>query len=362
MGDSAHGGFAVFCHKDLNTTTDYALIQSGGTSAYTYLNCRSGGQLVFRQNNSDRMRIRDNGNYNMLELHPPSSSKSCKIRMKHGNGNYWDMIAPANEFYFQYNGSNKCIIFTNGNVRAYRDFDAPNGQLYTKNAFVGVSAYGDVFACFARKGFESGAGRYAMLQDNGGNTYLNGLSNVYFRINNQQYMYMNSGGVYTSNNARVNSDDRLKYQEEDILGLNIIRQLKPKKYKKIKLPFVKKRRRYYDENDITIIDDYIEDICMNGVNDLSFNEYYDDDDYIHKEIIEEEDVDEFVSEEDISNGQVEVGLIAQDVLETDISFVVHKQEIIEDMNGKPLFQPYAVEYGSVMPYCIQAIKELDVIV
>ena len=32
------------------------------------------------------------------------------------------------------------------------------------------------------------------------------------------------------------------------------------------------------------------------------------------------------------------------------------------MNGKPLFQPYAVDYGSVMPYCIQAIKELDVIV
>ena len=32
------------------------------------------------------------------------------------------------------------------------------------------------------------------------------------------------------------------------------------------------------------------------------------------------------------------------------------------MNGKPLFQPYAVDYGSVMPYCIQAIKDLDVIV
>ena len=32
------------------------------------------------------------------------------------------------------------------------------------------------------------------------------------------------------------------------------------------------------------------------------------------------------------------------------------------MNGKPLFQPYAVDYGSVMPYCIQAIKDLDTIV
>ena len=74
MGDSAHEGFAVLCHKNLNTQNDYALIQSGGTSAFTYLNCRSGGQLVFRQNNNDRTRLRDESNYNMRELYPPSSS------------------------------------------------------------------------------------------------------------------------------------------------------------------------------------------------------------------------------------------------------------------------------------------------
>ena len=44
MGDSAHAGIAVFCHKDLNTQNFYALIQSGGTSTYTYLNCRNCGQ------------------------------------------------------------------------------------------------------------------------------------------------------------------------------------------------------------------------------------------------------------------------------------------------------------------------------
>ena len=32
------------------------------------------------------------------------------------------------------------------------------------------------------------------------------------------------------------------------------------------------------------------------------------------------------------------------------------------MNGIPLFQPYAVDFGSVMHYCIQAIKDLDLIV
>ena len=51
-------------------------------------------------------------------------------------------------------------------------------------------------------------------------------------------LYYNAGGVYKSNNHQVHSNDRLKHQEEDILGLNIIRQLKPKKYKKIKLPYV----------------------------------------------------------------------------------------------------------------------------
>ena len=46
-------------------------------------------------------------------------------------------------------------------------------------------------------------------------------------------------------------------------------------------------------------------------------------------------------------------------MESDISFVVTQQDIPEDMSSKPSFQPYTVGYGSVMPYCIQAIKDLD---
>ena len=68
-----------------------------------------------------------------------------------------------------------------------------------------------------------------MLQDNVVNTYLNGLANVYFRINNNTKIYMNANRVYISNNQQVKSDDKLKYQEEEISGLNIIRQLNPKK-------------------------------------------------------------------------------------------------------------------------------------
>ena len=82
--------------------------------------------------------------------------------------------------------------------------------------------------CF--KGKETGTGNYALLQDNAGNTFFNGSSAVYLRINNNNILYYNAGGVYNRNCNRVHSDDRLKHQEEDILGLNIIRQLKPKKY------------------------------------------------------------------------------------------------------------------------------------
>ena len=48
-------------------------------------------------------------------------------------------------------------------------------------------------------------------------------------------------------------------------------------------------------------------------------------------------------EEDTPNGVIEVGLIAKDVLKTDINFVVIQQEIPGDMNSKFLFQPYAVD-------------------
>ena len=103
------------------------------------MNCRNGGQLVFRQNNSVRMRLRDGSDYNMLELYPPSSSKYCKIRMKQGNGNYLDMIAPLNNhFYFEYKGTTKCIIYDNGNVRAIQHLDAPSGNLTTEILMLGL--------------------------------------------------------------------------------------------------------------------------------------------------------------------------------------------------------------------------------
>ena len=50
-----------FCHNDLNTERDYALVQSSGSNN-TFLNSRNGGQILFRQNNNYRMIFRDDGN------------------------------------------------------------------------------------------------------------------------------------------------------------------------------------------------------------------------------------------------------------------------------------------------------------
>ena len=81
------------------------------------------------------------------------------IRMKHGNGNYWDMKAPLNNhFYFQYKGITKCIIYDNGNVRAIQNLEPPNGNLTTENTYIGVwnkASQGTAFTCFAFKGLES---------------------------------------------------------------------------------------------------------------------------------------------------------------------------------------------------------------
>ena len=171
-------------------------------------------------------------------------------------------------------------------------------------------------AFFGLKGTNvSGTKGWAIISDPN-RTFVNALTTLLFRIGGiSTKMYMNSSGVFLNNNSPVTSDDRLKHNEEDINGLSIIRQLNPKKYIKTEKPI--------RDDDGNILENYID--------------------------------------EDIS-GNIEVGLIAQELLETDISFVV-KHPIPpaegDDSDIIPDFQPYFVDYGSIMPYCIQAIKELD---
>ena len=103
--------------------------------------------------------------------------------------------------------------------------------------------------------------------------------------------------------AGTTSDDRLKHNEEHITnGLKVLSQLVPKKY---------------DKTFEMLSADYVGDLPS---------------DYI-----------------------VEAGFIAQEVLETDISFVIKIPDNVETT-------PYGIDYNCLFTYAIAGIKELDAIV
>jgi predicted acyltransferase (DUF342 family) len=104
--------------------------------------------------------------------------------------------------------------------------------------------------------------------------------------------YVTMEGDLWSKTATTWSDTRLKHNKEDIEGLSVIRRLKPKKYNKT------------------------------STEDKNSNNYYQ-----------------------------EAGFIAQDVLETDISWVVNESQTDTKY--------YGLNYNSVFTYGIQSIKELD---
>ena len=60
VGESAYSNYAYFGHKDNRGTGNYALLQH--PSSHTYLNARSGANIYFRNDNSDRGILYSNGN------------------------------------------------------------------------------------------------------------------------------------------------------------------------------------------------------------------------------------------------------------------------------------------------------------
>ena len=136
---------------------------------------------------------------------------------------------------------------------------------------------------------------------------------------NTGHAFKVNGSCFCTANAWSGSDDRIKYNEEDVEGLNVIRKLNPKKYDKLSIMGEK----------------YIDDSSYNSwmpPSDISFNE--DPSKYEHSK---------------------ECGLIAQDILDTDISYCVN-----QDTTTDSAFEMYSVDYNSIFTYAIQAIKELDV--
>lgn len=105
-------------------------------------------------------------------------------------------------------------------------------------------------------------------------------------------------GTFDANTITASSDDRLKFNEKNITnGLEIINQLNPKIYDKSK--------------------------TLNVEEDT------------HKE----------------------AGLIAQEVLQTDLSFCVTGGDYI-DFLGNTIEEHYKVSYNDIIAYLISAVKEL----
>jgi hypothetical protein len=159
------------------------------------------------------------------------------------------------------------------------------------------------------------AGQWAMLQRAGGSMSINGRPEgsshypIQFCVNGTQEWYIDQWGalhggnndVYSLHGNPLGSDDRLKHNEVDISGLEIIRQLKPQKYQKTneKYPI-----------------DYTGDISCDW--------------------------------------RWEAGLISQDILKIDdISFST-KYDSDTDT--------YYLNYNNIFVYGLQATKELDITV
>ena len=152
---------------------------------------------------------------------------------------------------------------------------------------------------------------------NGFTTQITPGSNSELKWRKGNYPFGSGGGSLMAmirNNGQLSahsyanfSDDRLKHNEANIQGLEILRQLNPQRYIKTQQP----------------------------IRDNSGNMLHD---YINQDI----------------SGIEEAGFIAQEILQTDISYCVSQ------MTGEE-FNAYTLDYNSIFTYAVQAIKELDVL-
>ena len=336
---SRSGGYttqAIFNHKDMTGLTQYALLQNN--EGLTFLNSAT-NDIRFRHQNNERMSLHQDGTYTVLDLSSPSSGQ-CKIRMRHSNGDYWDCEAPTSEIRWRYNGNVRMSVgntsFKVHYANANDNLVNSGGSLQLTNPSSGyLGGHMGKYLMFKGNFYDGGSYQTIFMPMWGGNNNTSGMV-LYdvikndFRVAIRQsnlhhynfYVNGSSSGATSWGNA---SDDRIKFNEEDINGLVVIRQLYPKKYDKI-IQFGD------DKTDISYNDSSYNNWMPPS--DSSFNENPNKYDHIK-----------------------EVGIIAQDLLETDISFVVVDKE-----NPQCAFTTKSVDYNSIFTYSIQAIKELDVIV
>ena len=137
--------------------------------------------------------------------------------------------------YIQGNGSGNGLLQLGHYGQIGLDINYNGDTVTTRNVYSNYTAtgyntnYGTNFGMWSHRNWNNDSQRYMALQEQGGDTYLNGYNRLSLRIRNQDRLYVDNNGAQLPNGTAISSDDRLKFEEQDISGLSIIRQLNPKK-------------------------------------------------------------------------------------------------------------------------------------
>ena len=348
IGYSGHSDHASFSHIDNNNETDYSLIQNN--IGDTYLNCKTGKSIEFRENNDNKMIIKNgnlglgienpeykldvDGNINFSGSLLKNGSKfsiqhktefNVEVKEKTNSHPYYQL---GSDYSFYIDGEESPVLqFKSGKTYRFKQDNPSNNNQQiifsldpNKN-----NLFNDGVKYFGKPGEPESYSEIKITDLTPTKLYYQSSTNQlignYFSVEisvenltNNEIGYLN--GVTRNIQSQINniaspSDDRIKHNEEIITsGLEILRKLNPKKYIKTD--------KMYQANHNFNLDDSNNPIDENGNNI----------DYIS-----------------------EMGLIAQEILNIpELSFCVVKG----DDNT-----PHSVRYNNLFVLAISALKELD---
>jgi hypothetical protein len=228
--DSTYSLFGL-AHHDCFNTTDYALLH--GPDGRTYLNCKAGDRIVFREGNATKMAMKD-GRLGIGWSDWQMDNQAKPAKMLDVNGDFQATnVNSTGDITKTYNGTERFKVDYNGSVTMAGDLvKTYNGVERIKTDYNGrIIGVG---------------GPYFEITANGPNQRLSLASQ-----NEHIALYSPSNkNIYHWANFQNVSDDRLKWDEAPIAtetGINVLNQLRPATYwkgNKIDVEPIESERRW----------------------------------------------------------------------------------------------------------------------